>query len=182
MKRASGQFGWTLPVLLVAVLGLAWIWLNRVPSRNADLAADRPAAPAIGYAAPQFTLTALNGEEFDLSSLRGTPVVLNFWATWCPPCRAELPELQAASERYEGQVAIIGVNQAETAGAVAEAAEGIGLTFPIPLDRSGSVSRLYGVRSLPTTFFIDRDGVIRQIQNGPVTDAVLAQLLQTIHP
>ena len=117
-----------------------------------------------------------------LSAQRGTPVVLNFWATWCPPCRAELPELRAASERYAGQVAIVGVNQAETAATVAKSAPELGLTFPIPLDQSGAVSRLYGVRSLPTTFFIDRDGVIRQIQSGPLTEAVLAQLLRTIYP
>jgi thiol-disulfide isomerase/thioredoxin len=124
----------------------------------------------------------LAGEEFRLSAQRGTPVVLNFWATWCPPCRAELPELRAASERYAGQVVIAGVNQAETAAAVAQLASDLELRFPIPLDHSGAASRAYGVRSLPTTFFIDRNGVIRQIQNGPLTEATLAQLLKTIYP
>jgi cytochrome c biogenesis protein CcmG/thiol:disulfide interchange protein DsbE len=88
----------------------------------------------------------------------------------------------AANDRYAGQVAVIGVNQAEMAATVAKSAAELGLTFPIPLDQSGDVSRLYRVRSLPTTFFIDRDGVIRQILNGPLTEAVLAQLLRTIYP
>ena len=173
---------WTLLILLVLILGSAWIWHNRVTTGSAVPTTDRPAAPAVGYPAPDFTLATLDGEEFTLSSLRGTPVVLNFWATWCPPCRAELPELKTASERYVGQVAVIGVNQAEAAAAVERSAPELGLTFPIPLDHSGSVSRRYGVRSLPTTFFIDRDGIIRQIQNGPLTEAVLAQLLRAIYP
>ena len=173
---------WTVLILLALIFGLAWTWLNRIPPGGGASPSSRPAAPVIGYPAPDFALTTLDGEEFRLSAQRGTPVVLNFWATWCPPCRAELPELRAASERYAGRVAIVGVNQAETATSIAQSASDLGLTFPIPLDHSGAVSRAYGVRSLPTTFFIDRDGVIRQIQNGPLTEATLAQLLQTIYP
>jgi cytochrome c biogenesis protein CcmG, thiol:disulfide interchange protein DsbE len=182
MSRVPLQRRWTLLILLVLILGSAWTWHNRVPAGSAASTTERPAAPAIGYPAPDFTLATSGGEEFTLSSLRGTPVVLNFWATWCPPCRAELPELKAASEHYAGQVAVIGVNQAEPAATVARSASELGLSFPIPLDQSGRVSRRYGVRSLPTTFFIDRDGIIRQIQNGPLTEAVLAQLLRSIYP
>ena len=96
--------------------------------------------------------------------------------------RSSLPELQAASERLAGQVAIVGVNQAETPAEVRAFAEKLGLTFAIPLDQDAEVSRLYRVRSLPTTFFIDRSGVIRQMQVGPVTEATLAQSLKTIYP
>jgi thiol-disulfide isomerase/thioredoxin len=109
-------------------------------------------------------------------------VVLNFWATWCPPCRAELPELQAASERLAGQVVVVGVNQAEPSADVAAFANRMGLGFTVPLDTGAQASRAYGVRSLPTTFFIDRQGVIRHIQVGPVTEATLAQYLKTITP
>jgi len=176
------QFRWTLLILLTFVLGLAWTWANRVPANGEVSPADRPAAPVIGYPAPDFVLTTLDGEEFKLSAQRGTPVVLNFWATWCPPCRAELPELISASKRYAGQIGVVGVNQAEPAATVAKSASELGLPFPIPLDLQGDVSQVYGVRSLPTTFFIDRDGFIRQIQNGPLTEAILAQLLRTIYP
>jgi peroxiredoxin len=176
------QNRWTFLILLVLVLGSAWTWLNRVPAGSDTALSSRPAAPVIGYPAPDFTLTTLDGEEFRLSAQRGTPVVLNFWATWCPPCRAELPELRAASARYADQIAVVGVNQAAPAATVAATASDLGLTFPIPLDQSGAVSRTYGVRSLPTTFFIDRNGVIRQIQNGPLTEATLAQLLGTVYP
>ena len=108
--------------------------------------------------------------------------MLNFWATWCPPCRSELPELQTASGRLAGQVQIVGVDQAESASQVQAFADSLGLNFTMPLDSDTMVSRLYGVRSLPTTFFIDRGGVIRQVQIGPVTEATLAQLLRAVYP
>jgi len=171
---------WNALTAIMLLVGIAWIWINRLPADSAASANGLPPAPAVGHPAPDFTLTTLTGEAFTLSTLRGTPVVLNFWATWCPPCRAELPELEAAGRQYAGQIAISGVNQAEARADVQAFARKMGLTFPMPLDEQAQVSRLYGVRSLPTTFFIDRGGVIRQIQVGPVTEATLAQLLRTI--
>lgn len=180
--RAAGTQRWNLLLLILFLVGAAWIWVNRLPGDAVAVTADLPPAPAVGHPAPDFSLTTLAGEPFALSDLRGTPVVLNFWATWCPPCRAELPELQAASERLAGQVAIIGVNQAEAPADVRAFVAGFGLSFPMPLDVDAQASRLYAVRSLPTTFFIDRQGVIRRVQVGPVTEATLAQMLKTIYP
>jgi cytochrome c biogenesis protein CcmG/thiol:disulfide interchange protein DsbE len=173
---------WTLLILLTLAVGLLWIWVSRVPSGGAPQGENLPPAPAVGHPAPDFVLSTLNGDDFKLSALRGRPVVLNFWATWCPPCRAELPDLKSAYQRYGGQVAIVGVNQVEPAATVAQFAKEFGLTFPVPLDQRGDVSRTYGVRSLPTTFFIDRNGIIRQFQNGPLTEATLAQMLGSIYP
>ncbi len=173
---------WNLLLFVLLLVGLAWIWVNRVPGDATNASAGLPPAPAVGHPAPDFSLTTLSGEPFTLSGLRGTPVVLNFWATWCPPCRAELPELQAASERLAGQVAIIGVNQAEAPAEVKAFVTSLGLTFPMPLDVNADASRLYAVRSLPTTFFIDRQGIIRHIQIGPVTEATLQQMLRTVYP
>lgn len=173
---------WNLLLLLLLLVGVAWIWINRIPNNTGTASVNLPPAPAVGHPAPDFSLTTLSGEPFTLSALRGRPVVLNFWATWCPPCRAELPELQGASERLAGQVAIIGVNQAEAPADVGAFVVGLGLTFPVPLDVNAKASRLYAVRSLPTTFFIDRQGIIRHIQIGPVTEATLAQMLKTVYP
>jgi cytochrome c biogenesis protein CcmG/thiol:disulfide interchange protein DsbE len=173
---------WNVLIALMLIVGPAWIWVNRAPVGGSVTTMDLPPAPAMGHPAPDFTLSVTSGGEITLSALRGMPVVLNFWATWCPPCRAELPELQAASEKYAGQVAIVGVNQAESPGAVGAFVKGLGLTFQMPLDTRAGVSRAYAVRSLPTTFFIDRQGVIRQIQIGPLTEATLAQLLRSIYP
>jgi cytochrome c biogenesis protein CcmG, thiol:disulfide interchange protein DsbE len=173
---------WNILIGLIAVVGLAWIWVNRVPGDSAVTAGALPPAPAVGHPAPDFMLTTVAGKTVKLSELRGTPVVLNFWATWCPPCRAELPELQAASQRLAGQVAIIGVDQAEAPADVQAFASKLGLTYPLPLDTNGDASRRYAVRSLPTTFFIDRAGTIRQIQVGALTEATLAQMMKTIYP
>ncbi|MCX7671472.1 MAG: redoxin domain-containing protein [Anaerolineae bacterium] len=173
---------WSLIVAVVLGVGAAWIWVNRVPAERGAASGGLPPAPAVGHPAPDFTLTTVAGETFTLSALRGRPVILTFWATWCPPCRAELPELAAAHERYAGQVVVVGVNQAEPAAGVTAFAGQVGLAFPLPLDVRGDVSRLYAVRSLPTTFFIDRAGIIRRIQSGPLTEATLAQALKTIFP
>ncbi len=173
---------WNLLLSILLLVGVAWIWTNRIPDNAGTASVNLPPAPAVGHPAPDFSLTTLSGEPFTLSGLRGTPVVLNFWATWCPPCRAELPELQGANERLAGQVAIIGVNQAEAPADVSRFVAGLGLTFPVPLDVDAATSRLYAVRSLPTTFFIDRQGIIRHIQIGPVTEATLAQMVRMIYP
>ena len=93
-----------------------------------------------------------------------------------------MPEFQAASEQLAGQVAIIGVNQGEAPADVQAFAQQLGLTFQIPLDTQMEASRLYLVRSLPTTFFVDRSGVIRQMQVGPLTEATLAQQLRSVYP
>jgi cytochrome c biogenesis protein CcmG, thiol:disulfide interchange protein DsbE len=177
MTRAQSN----LAIVLTLGIGLAWLWVSRVPV-GGTASASLPPAPAVGHPAPAFKLTTLASETFDLASLHGTPVVLNFWATWCPPCRAELPELQAAGNRYAGQVAIVGVDQAEPVAGVRKFASDLGLGFAIPLDSAAEVSRLYGVRSLPTTFFIDRNGIVRRVQIGPVTEATLMQSLRTIYP
>jgi len=173
---------WSILIVVTAVVGVAWLFANRLPADAARSVGALPPAPAVGHPAPNFTLTGLDGQTFTLSDLRGKPVVLNFWATWCPPCRAEMPELQAASERLAGEVAIIGVNQGENAQQVTDFTRSLGFTFPMPLDERMDVSRQYLVRNLPTTFFIDRDGIVRYTQIGPLTEATLVQRLKTIYP
>jgi cytochrome c biogenesis protein CcmG, thiol:disulfide interchange protein DsbE len=173
---------WNVLILIVFLAGVAWVWVNRLPAGSDAVAGALPPAPAVGHPAPDFTVTDAAGKSFKLSSLAGTPVVLNFWATWCPPCRAELPELQAGSQRLAGQVAIVGLNQGETPEEVRAFIEKMGLTFQVPLDERMDVSKAYAVRNLPTTFFIDRTGVIRDMQIGPLTEATLAQHLRLVYP
>ena len=173
---------WNVVILIVFLAGVAWILVNRLPEGSSAAGGALPPAPAVGHPAPDFTVTDAAGKTFKLSALRGTPVVLNFWATWCPPCQAELPELQAGSQRLAGQVAIVGLNQGETPEQVKAFAQQTGLTYPIPLDPNMAVSGVYGVRNLPTTFFIDRSGVIRDMQLGALNEATLAQHLRQIYP
>ncbi len=168
-------------VLAVLILGPAWIWLHRVPSGVAALPSE--SIPLKGHPAPDFTLQTLDGASLSLSDLRGQAVVLNFWATWCPPCRAEMPELQAAHQAYaSGGLVVLGVNQAEEAPVVRAYLEELGLTFPVVLDMNYEAASLYSVNSLPTTFFIDRDGIIRGMVVGQMNAALLNEQIKTIYP
>jgi len=113
-----------------------------------------------------------------LSDLRGKVVVLNFWATWCPPCRREVPNLQAVHNEYGPRgVVVLAVDVQESLDTVGKFAMDNGITFNVWLDEDGWASTVYGVRSLPTTFFIDRQGVIRSIHFGAMSrEQISAQL------
>lgn len=170
---------WYLVSLFVLVGGGIWLWINRAPAEA--LALRTEPAPAVGHPAPDFTLTTLDGERFTLAE-QETPIVLNFWATWCGPCQRELPELQHAAEQYAGSVAIVGVDQGEEASVVQQYVDDLGLTFAIPMDEEFEVGQLYNVRGLPTTFFIDRNGVIREVWAGEMNSITLAEKIRTIFP
>jgi|DewCreStandDraft_2_1066082.scaffolds.fasta_scaffold49750_2 cytochrome c biogenesis protein CcmG/thiol:disulfide interchange protein DsbE len=173
------QFEWTVLILAVVVLGGAWTLVSRVPPEAAN-PGNLPPAPQVGHPAPDFSLRTTEGVTITLSALRGRPVMINFWATWCPPCRAEIPHIQDASVRYAGEIVFLGVDSAEPAPIVADFAARYSLTYPLPLDVDGKVSALYQVYALPTTFFVDRAGVIRSIFSGPMTAAVLEERLQQV--
>ncbi|MDO8616678.1 MAG: redoxin domain-containing protein [Dehalococcoidia bacterium] len=125
-------------------------------------------APQPGALAPDFLLEQLTGGELRLSDLRGRPVVLNFWATWCAPCRKEMPQFVQAYDRYQDQgLVIVAVNLQEGKGIVRPFADDFGIKFPIAIDRDGEVGDRYRLLGLPTTFFIGRDGVVRSVFTGP---------------
>lgn len=163
--------------LSAALLAGAALWTlaSRVPESTTT--GGRIPSPREGFVAPDFTLETLGGAPIALSDLRGKAVVLNLWASWCPPCRAEMPALQAAYE-LDGPdgLVVLAVNttfQDREADAAAFVEE-YGLTFPIALDRDGTFSRNYQLRALPSTFFIGPDGVITQVViGGPMSEATI---------
>lgn len=164
---------WQIASILLLVLGIPWIWINRVPVvAQPDFTTPQP---AVDHPAPDFTLPMLDGGNFTLSEQQGTPVVLNFWATWCGPCQNEMPALQLASERFQGRVKIIGVDQGENATDVKRFIDEMGVTFPIPLDEEFVAGQLYNVRGMPTTYFIDRNGMIRHLWVGEMNSITLAE-------
>ena len=129
----------------------------------------------VGKPAPDFVLSTLDGEPVRLSDFRGQTVVLNFWASWCPPCRAEMPEFQALWEERgpsgSNDLVILAVDflPEDSVSAAAAFVEDFELTFPILFDtEDGEVAQRYGVRGLPATFFIDADGIMRAMNLGPV--------------
>ena len=165
---------WTALTAAVLILGGAWTWWGRVP--DAAGLARVGSAPRTGFVAPDFTLETLDGETVALSGLRGQAVVINLWATWCSPCRAEMPALEHVWNDYRNQgLVVLAVNQGETAARVGAFVEELGLTFPVLLDREGAVGARYQLRAYPTTFFVGRDGVVRDlVLGGPMAESLIA--------
>ncbi|WP_449622834.1 TlpA disulfide reductase family protein [Robertmurraya sp. Marseille-Q9965] len=126
---------------------------------------DLPVGLEVEERAPSFELTTLNGENITLEDLKGKRVLLNFWATWCPPCKEEMPDMQKMYEEYKDEdVVIAGVNVTSTEKNredVQEFVQEHQLTFPILMDEIGEVTHQYEILSFPTTYFIDSDGIIR---------------------
>ena len=165
---------WTITFFTILLLGSGWLWYTRLPA-DASPAVREP-QPAVDHPAPDFTLTRFDtGEKVSLSELRGKPVILNFWATWCGPCRAEMPALQAAHERYGDDLQIVGVDQGEEGAVVKKFLDEFGISFPILLDPDMTVGHTYRILGLPTTFFIDSQGIIRQVHAGQLNSAILAE-------
>lgn len=173
---------WYALIAMAAILGSIWILASRVPeSRDGIVSADLETAPRKGFLAPDFTLTTLDGGTVRLSDLRGQPVLINFWASWCGPCRSEMPHIQAAHKAHSGSgLIVLGVDQMEAPPVVARFVDEFQLTFPIPLDSEGEVSRAYQARGLPTSFFVDANGIIRDTFIGPMSAGHIESLLEGI--
>lgn len=117
--------------------------------------------------APDFVLKSLSGDNVRLSELHGEVVMINFWASWCGPCRQELPHLDALYKRYESLgFTLLGVNVEKEPRAAVRLLKDIPVSFPVLLDSENSVSELYDVIAMPSTVLIDRDGKVRHVHNG----------------
>ncbi|TMW72993.1 redoxin domain-containing protein [Alteribacter natronophilus] len=129
-----------------------------------------------GNTAPDFTLTTLSGEETSLSDYRGEKVMVNFWATWCPPCRAEMPDMEQIYT--ENDVTILAVNLTETEPGkdyVESFREELDLSFPILLDENIEVAGLYNIQPIPTSYFIDTSGRIHSASFGPMNHEMIRE-------
>ena len=134
-------------------------------------ALDLEVAPFVGAIPPEFSLFNLNGEEVSLSNFSGLPVVINFWATWCAPCRVEMPAIQSRYEKFKDHgLVVLAVDFDEPSDIVSDFRDEFGLTFEILLDPGAEVQQLYRNRAYPTTFFIDPNGVIQVQHFGPMTE------------
>jgi peroxiredoxin len=176
-----GRAGW-LTVGASLLVGL--IFGLKVFRSEAQAAADasRTSTPAavVDSLAPEFSLKTVEGETVQLSDLRGQVVALNFWATWCAPCRLEMPALQARADARPDRLAVIGVNFDESADAVAAFRDELGIRFPLLLDPGGEVQRLYRVLGYPTTFFLDETGTIRFQHVGLMSEDQLDSYLKRL--
>jgi peroxiredoxin len=178
----ESRTAWRMLMGALLVLGIGWTAASRVTGEQVAARSERSPSPQAGFAAPDFTLETLDGKTVSLSDLRGQAVLINFWATWCPPCRAEMPAIQQVYEQYRDQgFTVLAVDLQEGDAQVAAFVEELGLTFPILMDREGTVAGRYQVKALPSTFFVDREGVIQEVTlGGPMTAAFIESQVSSL--
>jgi peroxiredoxin len=135
----------------------------------------------VGQIAPDFTLNSTRGLSFRLSQYRGQPVLLNFFATWCGPCRSEMPAVQRVYARYRPQgLAILAVDLNEGAEPVSNLGRELKLTYPLLLDYNGKIADSYGARSIPRSFFIDANGIIRTVRVGSLDEDQITEAVDNL--
>ena len=135
-----------------------------------------------GDTSPDFSYTLPDGTTHKLSDLHGKKVLVNFWATWCGPCQGEMPELQSASKAFAADgLVIVAVNREQTPDVIAPFATKFGITFPIITDTSDAIGNGFGVRGLPTSYFVNTDGSVSFRQLGAVTQDFIKLRLQEMH-
>jgi cytochrome c biogenesis protein CcmG/thiol:disulfide interchange protein DsbE len=140
-----------------------------------------PPAPQVGHYAPDATIRSLDDKLVPLSSYRGQIVVFNFWYTTCPPCLIEMPALEQAYLAYGKQgVVVIGIDVVDTTGAINDFTRQLGITYPVLRDEGLRASRAFQVTSTPTSFILDRQGVIRYRSSGPLDRATLTKQLSAL--
>ena len=178
--------------LLAVILGGLWYWDARgdgggandaygaVELPEAKNATGRAPAPEVGRAGPDFLLEQPGGGTLRLSDLQGQPIVLNFWASWCAPCRAEMPELvRAYAEFRDDGLEIVAVNLQETNNKILGFADEFGIEFPIAIDRDGELKDVWRLGGpfggIPSSYFLDEAGIVQDIVYGPLTDDMLVE-------
>jgi peroxiredoxin len=120
-----------------------------------------------GQKAPDFSLPTLKGDKLSLSSLRGSVIVIDFWAQWCEPCKKELPQLEKLAKEFAGKdVIVLAVNVDKSKDNAQRLAHQLGLTIPVLLDPAGSVAGMYDLPKMPTSFLVDKKGIVRYVHEG----------------
>lgn len=163
-------------ILLVLVGAIVFTIYNSVTG-------DQQAVLQVGDQAPDFKLTDLNGEEHQLSDYKGQGVFVNFWGTWCKPCKKEFPLMEKQYQVYKDQgVQILAVNIAQSDLEVQQFAEQLDLTFPIVIDKTKGVMEAYNIRPLPTTLLVNADGEIEKIITGEMSEEDIKRYMEQIKP
>ena len=166
---------WLIFSIIILALGGAWIWISKAPA-NATSTGGIP-APRQGFMAPDFSLQTLDGKTITLSELRGRPLIVNIWATWCPPCQAEMPAFERVYNQYKDDgflILAVNLTNQDNPENVSAFVEKFGLTFPILLDTDGKVASIYQSNALPTSYFINENGIIQEVViGGPMSEAML---------
>jgi cytochrome c biogenesis protein CcmG/thiol:disulfide interchange protein DsbE len=183
MKRSTVQAdprrAWMALAAAVCLAVLAgWLVVDGGIDRLRPRVGGQAGSVEAGQPAPAFCLESAAGGQECLGDYYGQVVLLNFWATWCVPCRAEMPEIESAYRAHrERGFQVLAINVQETEAEVRPFARELGLTFPAVLDRDAGVARAYLARALPSSFLVDRRGVLRYVRVGPLTSTMLEEQL-----
>lgn len=188
VRKRGGRNGGrdlAIPLLAIAAVVAGIVVVQLIRERNAtgapsvggeysalNLGSTGEGAPEVGEAAPGFQLLDPGGKMVRLEDFRGGPVLINFWATWCVPCRKETPDLVALQTEWRDTAQIIGVNYSESADAARGFVDQFSMNYPTPLDSYGEVTGSYKLRGLPETFFLDEQGIIRDHRIGQLKSEV----------
>lgn len=140
----------------------------------------REIGPRPGALAPDIAVTLLDGAAFRLADQRGRPLIVNFWASWCGPCRREMPLLQALHGEGTGGITVLAVNYGESQEVVDKYMQDTQLDLPVALDHDLALARDYLIFGMPTTFFIDGEGVVQRVHTGELTEDLLKAFVATI--
>jgi cytochrome c biogenesis protein CcmG, thiol:disulfide interchange protein DsbE len=177
---------WWLPGMVVAVAAL--VSAGRLLAGPAGPRAGHATAAevvvegvaVVGRPAPRVELPGLRGGRVRLADLRGRPVVVNFWASWCPPCVAEMPEFQRIHRRLGGRVAFLGINQRDQPQAAERLASSSGVTYPLAIDPAGRSFDAFGGLGMPTTVLIRADGTVAEVFAGQLDETLLGERLRRV--
>lgn len=186
-RRSSGGLRWAVLLALVVLGVMVWVTLtggSGTDPDRLDASITQPGGGETlvpGQPIPDLVLNDLEGRPVALRSWQGTPMVINFWASWCPPCLREMPAFENVARQREGEVVIVGLNVREDAATARTLADRTGVTYPLLLDADGVAARSFGVVNMPTTVFVTADGTIATGHAGALTadqlDALINQFL-----
>lgn len=190
------KFNPIIPPIVLLIGLLSWAIIDNQSTKNTESQIEKPSISAIsqeaeklgiqkGNMAPDFELATLNGDNAKLSNYKGKKVILNFWATWCPPCKAEMPNIEEFyKENKDKNVIVLAVNLTtveKNKDNIQQFIKDQGLTFPVLLDEKGNEGNLYQAFTIPTSYIIDTKGIVQQKIVGPMSKETMETLVSKIN-
>lgn len=179
-------------VIIIVLLLVVWGIFDYTKTRSAQseiirrqqATAEASVGIEKGNKAFDFELLTISGDPIKLSDLTGKKVILNFWATWCPPCRAEMPHMERFYKDYKEEVVILAVNLTNTEAKesdIKDFVDDFGLTFPIVMDTEGEIADIYKIFAYPTSYMIDTHGIIQEIYQGPINYDIMKKAISKLY-